>query len=169
MSAYYKKNYDGTWYLYPRIFLPKTHGVRSVSTGFENEDKCTSYVITDRCDACVCDECPVKKPLKSFVPHRLSRKPWHQKFKMLNWPFSSHSLSNSPLRKISDSLFLFQCYCLFALFLVTFILQSLYLMVSDTAISKKRCREKSKKSSSQDCKVMWVVSNPSFAGKQSHP
>ena len=28
-------------------------------------------------------------------------------------------------RKISDSLFLFQCYCLFALFRVTFILQSL--------------------------------------------
>ena len=76
VSAYYKKNYDGTWYLYPWIFLPKTHGVRSVSTGFENEDKCTSYVITDRCDACVCDECPVKKPLKSFLPHRLSRKPW---------------------------------------------------------------------------------------------
>ena len=77
VSPYYKKNYDETWYLYPRIFLPKTHGVRSVSTGFENEDKCTSYVITDRCDACVCDECPVKKPLKSFLLHRLSRKPWH--------------------------------------------------------------------------------------------
>ena len=32
---------------------------------------------------------------------------------------------------------------------------------------KKRCREKSKKSSRQDRKVMGVVSNPSFAGKQS--
>ena len=32
---------------------------------------------------------------------------------------------------------------------------------------KKRCRKKSKKSSSQDLKVMWVVPNPSFAGKQS--
>ena len=32
---------------------------------------------------------------------------------------------------------------------------------------KKRCREKSKKSSRQDRKVMGAVSNPSFAGKQS--
>ena len=32
---------------------------------------------------------------------------------------------------------------------------------------KKHCRKKSKKSSSQDHKVMWFVSNPSFAGKQS--
>ena len=76
VSPYYKKNYDETWYLYPRVFLPMTHGVRSVSTGFENDHKCTSYVITDRCDACLCDECPVKKPLKSFLLHRLSRKPW---------------------------------------------------------------------------------------------
>ena len=54
------------------------------------------------------------------------------------------NLSISPLRKISDSLFLFQCYCLFALFRVTFILQSLYLMVSDTAISKNVVGRKAK-------------------------
>ena len=38
-------------------------------------------------------------------------------------------------RKISDSLFLFQCYCLFTLFRVNFILQSLYLMVSYISFS----------------------------------
>ena len=145
-----KKNYDETWHLYPRVFLPIRHGVRSVSTGVENDHKCSSYVITDRYDACVCDECPVKKPLKSFLLHQLGRKPWQWKFKMLNWPFSSHSLSNRPFQPpkkedirfiISVSMLLSFCFISCYFYLAVFVFNGFRY-----SYFKKRCREKSKKS-----------------------